>query len=78
MEYDYEHKMADNPPRTVLDCVKEMERCNINYLQAVQELIEVSRRCGMGELGSCLEHCRHEMEKGMLWVQAAQAYLENL
>lgn len=72
MEYDYERKMADNPPKTVLDCVKEMELCSVNYLQAVQELIEVSGRCGMGDLGQCLENCRHEMEK------AAQAYLENL
>ena len=43
MEYDYEHKMADNPPKTVLDCVKEMEQCSINYLQAVQELLEIGR-----------------------------------
>lgn len=78
MEYDYEHKMADNPPKTILDCVKEMEQCNINYLQAVQELLEISRRCGIKELSQCLENSWREMEKNALWIKAAQSYLENI
>ena len=78
MEYDYEHKMADNPPKTVLDCVKEMEQCSINYLQAVQELQEVSRRCGIEGLSQCLEGCQQEIKKSTLWIKAAQSYLENI